>query len=168
MTAADWVTAALAVLALVASGINVVQNHRFQPRPHFDIAIETVATENEQGVMTILCFVSNDGDATARNVRVQVSAPWMRDTTGTSHWARWTRFAPDDQAQMLVLPAEPCIRRTVSLGVYELFPLGDRLTRGAPRARAKRPTVSISYRGRFLPVRKTATAVDPVPRFGGC
>lgn len=42
LTAADWVTAGLAIFALVVSGINVVQNHRFQPRPHFDIRIEPV------------------------------------------------------------------------------------------------------------------------------
>jgi hypothetical protein len=168
LSAADWITAGLAVLALVASGINLVQNQRFQPRPHFDVAMEAVATENEYGVMTILCFVSNDGDATARNVRVQVIAPWMQDTTGRTRWAHWTKFTPDQQAEMLALPAEPCVRRTTGLGVYELFPLGKQLPRGATRTVAERPTVSIRYRGRILPVRKTARPVDPTPTFGGC
>jgi hypothetical protein len=168
LTAADWIAAGLAVLALAVSGINVVQNHRFQPRPHFDIMMEPVATENEYGVMTILCFITNDGDAIARNVRVEVSAPWMRDRTGTRKWAVWQKLSPDQHAEMLRLPAEPCMRQSVGLGVHELFPLGERLPPGTPRARAERPTITIRYRGRLLPIRKTASAVEPVPTFGGC
>lgn len=118
--------------------------------------------------MTFLCFISNDGDAIARNVRVEVRAPWMRDESGMTKWAVWQKFTPDQQAEMLTLPAEPCVRRLVSLGVSELFPLGDRLPRGARRARAERPSVTIRYRGRFFPVRKTAPLVEPVPTLGGC
>jgi len=165
----DYVTAGIAILALLVSAINVIQNHRFQPRPHIEVTWDSTASENRAGVLVIGCYLTNDGDTVARNVKIAVRAPGMVDESGVTWWARWPRFSPDEHStEMLELPLEPCVRTRMSLTEADLLPLGDRLPVGTPRTGATRPVVTIWYRGRLWPVRSKAPVVELVPRLGGC
>jgi len=166
----------LAVLALLISLLDVAYTAWARPRPHFAIEWQTpTAGVSVPGdVMVAYCSIWNDGDATARNVRLRVLHP--RIECDRPFWERWHEFEPGRDREHLEIPIEASRYRAVSLSERDLVrldPWPDGVERREfitpwRRDEVLRPTVELRYRGRLRPVRWKAPVFEPVPSLGGC
>jgi hypothetical protein len=170
----DWVTSALALAAIVIAGGSLIQNHFFRPRPHFTIEWHDESLE-VNGVLATFCRFWNDGDATARNVRVTVEGDGI--VCNLPVWDRWDEFEPGKRHGFEV-PLEPAVYGFVSLRDRAFYaPEGAPVAVPAsasgwapPRTRTEvlRPVVTIRYRGRWRPITSKAPALPGTPIMGGC
>lgn len=172
-TAQDWVTFVLAALALVVSAGSLIQNHFFRPRPHFEMQWAKEAMEDPSGVVIGICRFWNDGDATARNVRLNVKGKGI--VCRIDHWDHWDEFPPGERHGFEV-PLEPAVRDWVSMsekGILRVESTPDPALRGRRPKRDEylRPVVSIKYRGRWRKVTSKAPPIEDlemVPAGGAC
>lgn len=165
----------LAVLAILISLADVAYTVWARPRPHFAIEWQPDrAAVAGNDVMVAVCWIWNDGDATARNVRLRVVHP--RIECARPFWERWHEFEPGRGRQFLEIPIEPSRYETVGLNEWALRRL-DTLPEGLEardyitvweRAEVLRPIVELRYRGRLRPVRWKVPAYPPLPSLGGC
>ncbi|QKJ18956.1 hypothetical protein [Microbacterium hominis] len=172
----DWATAALAVVAILISVGTLLQNAWFRPKPHFEIEWEPLSMVGPNGVLITICRIWNDGDATARNVRLSVEAEGV--VCNLKYWEHWHEYEPGKGKHGFEVPLEPVDYGWTSLSTKEMYPTAwtdeqrrypNHEMQGVfTREKVLRPIVKIRYRGRWRPVSSKAPALSGTPTMGGC
>jgi hypothetical protein len=161
-TEQDWVTFGLAALAFLVSAGSLVQNHFFRARPHFTFEWAQESFEYPGGVIVTVCRFWNDGDATARNVRLEIDGAGI--VTKVKEWDHWDEFKPGERHGFEV-PLESALRDWAAPGAHprnlDIYPVESTPPPTRPGQLPAdrpliRPVVSIRYRGRWRKVKTKA------------
>ncbi|WP_390178104.1 hypothetical protein [Microbacterium sp. MTN4-26] len=173
-TAQDWLTFVMASLAVLVAGAELIQNHFFRQRPHFEFEWADEIFEGPDGMLIGVCRFWNDGDATARNLRLNIEAEGM--VCNLKHWDHWDEFRPGERHGFEV-PFEPAIRGwgppgpdLQSTKVINAVDPKPRTPPGQLPSRRRplvRPVVSLQYRGKRRPVTTKAPSPESLSLMGG-
>jgi low affinity Fe/Cu permease len=109
--AKDWVTALLAVAAIVISIVTVVQNARHHPRARMKYRWAKKLT-GHNGVIMVELKMTNEGSASAPGMRLDIDN--ARDHYAL-HWFTADNFA-QGREETIVVPLQPTVRGVSGYG----------------------------------------------------
>jgi hypothetical protein len=114
----DWVTAVLAVGAIVLSIVTVVQNARHHPRARLKYKWDRTKATDRNFVMMAELTISNEGTASAMGLRLDIDIATPRDAP---HWLEEKEFV-QGRVETILVPLMPSVRSVSGYGetLYEI------------------------------------------------